>query len=382
MAWVPLVILLPLMAGSLVYCAMVVVAVRRYLRDRRPSPQPPATRHPPPAFSILKPLRGLDDGLDDNLRSFFRQDYPEFEILFGIDEPSDPALEVVERVRAEFPEIPSRVLVTGESPYANPKDFSLESMAKAASHDLLVMSDSDIRVTPDMLRAFAAEFADPKLGCITCPYRAVAGPSFWTRLEAIGMNTEFISGILVARMLEGMNFGVGPTMVMRREALAKIGWFSRVCDSYIDDFLLGKYTADAGYGTELSAYVIEHRIGSQPFVTNIKHRVMWQRGTRFSRPAGYYGQAFTYTIPIALLLLAAAPAWWPVTAAAFVFRYAAAGATAISVLDDPVFRHRWWLLPLQDVLAFLSWAAALFGNTIRWRGRRFRLGAEGRLIPE
>ncbi len=378
MAYAPLVLLLPLMAGSLVYCVMVMVAARRYLAERRPEPVPPAGL---PPFSILKPLRGLDEGLDDNLRSFFRQDYPEFEILFGIDEPGDPALAVVERVRAEFPEIPSRVLITGESPYANPKDYSLESMAKQAANDILVMSDSDIRVTPGMLRIFAAEFAGERVGCITCPYRAVAGASLWTGLEALGMNTEFMPGILVARMLEGMRFGVGPTMVMRKEALARIGWFSRVGDSYIDDFLLGKYTAEAGYETELSGYVIEHRIGSQPFIKNVKHRVMWQRGTRFSRPVGYFGQIFTYTIPIALILVAVAPGWWPLSLAAVAFRYAAAWSTAVPVLNDPLFRRRWWLLPLQDVMAFLSWTAALFGNSIQWRGRKFKLGVEGRLIP-
>jgi len=374
-------LLYPFLAGAVVYCVMVMVAARRYLKDRRGTPLNAGGAAALPPFSILKPLRGLDDGLDENLRSFFRQDYPEFEILLGIDEPGDPALAVVERVRKEFPEVPSRVLVTGEGAYANPKDHSLECMAKAAAHELLVMSDSDIRVSPDMLRTFAAEFRPEKMGCITCPYRAVPGKSFWSRLEAIGMNTEFMSGILVARMLEGMKFGVGPTMVMRKEALEKIGWFSRVGDSYIDDFLLGKYTADAGYDTELSAYVIEHRIGGEPFLKNVKHRVMWQRGTRFSRPAGYFGQLFTYPIPIALILLAVSPASWPLAAGAFAFRYAAAIATAVTALRDPLFPSRWWLLPLQDVLAFLSWAAAFFGNTIIWRGRRFRLGEEGRLIP-
>jgi ceramide glucosyltransferase len=155
---------------------------------------------------------------------------------------------------------------------------------------------------------------------------------------------------------------------------------SRVGDSYIDDFLIGRYIAEAGYRTDLSAYVIDHRIGSQPFLKNIKHRVMWQRGTRFSRPAGYFGQLFTYPIPLALILLAVAPAWWPAAAAAVLIRYAAATATAVSVLHDPLFPSRWFLLPFQDTLAFLAWAAAFFGNSIQWRGRRYRLGEAGKLI--
>jgi len=372
-------LLLPLAAGAIVYCGMVCAAVLSY--RRRAARLPAAGAHPQPAFSILKPLRGLDDGLDENLRSFFRQDYPEFEILLGIDTEDDPALPVAEAVRREFPNVPSRILVTGESPYRNPKDYSLERMAAEARHDILVMSDSDIRVGPEMLRTLAAEFADPELGCLTCPYRAVPGSSFWTRLEALGMNTEFMAGVLVARLVEGMKFGVGPTMVMRRKALEAIGGFSRVKDSYIDDFLLGRYAAEAGFRTELSAYVIEHRIGSQPFWKNIKHRVMWQRGTRFSRPAGYYGQVFTFPIPTALPLLLAAPSWWPLAALAAAARYVAAWAVAGPALRDPLFRRWWWLLPLQDVVSWLSWLAAFFGNTIVWRGRRYRLGAEGRLIP-
>ncbi len=370
-------LLAALVTGSIVYCAMVVFAVRRYLRDRRSVPADPP---PAPPFSILKPLHGLDDGLDENLRSFFRQDYPEFEVLLGIDHPGDPALPVAERIRAEFPGVPSRIVMAGDSPYSNPKDHCLETMAKLAAHDLLVMSDSDIRVTPGMLRVFAGEFADPNTGCITCPYRAVPGSSFWTRLEAIGMNTEFMSGILVARMLEGMRFGVGPTMVVRKEALEKIGWMSRVGDSYIDDFLIGKYIAEAGYDTELSGYVIEHRIGSQPFLKNIKHRVMWQRGARFSRPAGYFGQLFTYPVPLAALMTGVAPGLWPVGILALVMRYAAAYATALNALHDPLFPRWWFWLPFQDILAFLSWAAALFGNSIQWRGRRYKLGGEGKLI--
>jgi len=363
------------LAGSMIYCALVVVAARRYLRKK-----PPPLANPIP-ISVLKPLRGLDEGLGDNLRSFLAQDYPDFEVLFGVDEPDDPARAIVEQVQKEFPQVRSKLLVTGETSYANPKVYSLESMAAAAEHDLIVMSDSDIRVTPDMLSVIAAEFQDPNLGLVTCPYRAVAGQSFWSRLEAIGMNTDFMSGILVARLLEGMRFAVGPTIVARKQAIQAIGGFRRVADSYIDDFLLGRYASEAGFGVELSAYVIEHRIGSQPFAKNIRHRVMWQRGTRCSRPSGYFGQVFTFPLPWALILLAVEPAWWPLAAAGLLFRATAAWSAAGSVLRDPLTASRWWLLPLQDVFSFLAWGAAWFGNKIMWRGRPFTLEQDGRLRP-
>lgn len=361
--------------SSIVYCAMVVVGAESYLR------KPLAELREPTPISVLKPLRGLDDGLAENLRSFLAQDYPRFEVLFGVDEADDPARGVVEEVMAEFPEVSARLLVTGEGPYANPKVYSLEQLAAAAEHDLLIMSDSDIRVTGGMLRVIAAEFQDPELGLLTCPYRAVPGKSFWSRLEAIGMNTDFLSGILTARLLEGMRFAVGPTIVARKKVIEAIGGFRRVKDSYIDDFLLGRYAAEAGFGVELSSFVIDHRIGSEGFAANMRHRVTWQRGTRCSRPSGYFGQALTFTLPWALILLAVQPAWWPLAALGVGFRAAAAFSTAGRVLHDPLTASRWWLIPLQDALSLLAWGAAWFGATITWRGRAFTLGRDGRLDP-
>ena len=186
-------------------------------------------------------------------------------------------------------------------------------MTRAARHELLAMSDSDIRVGRDFLRTVAAEFQDPALAVATCPYRAVPADRFWSRLEAIMMNTEFIAGILVARLLEGMKFAVGPTIVARKSAIEAIGGWPRLKDYLAEDFVLGQLAAGAGMGVGLSRYVIEHRIGSQPFAANARHRLRWCRSTRRSRPAGYAGQLFTYTLPWLLLglpwSLLAAPIW-------------------------------------------------------------------------
>jgi ceramide glucosyltransferase len=366
---IPTIILLLLLAGTLVYSLLTVIAALRYL-----AVQPPELRLAEPV-SILKPLAGLDLDLESNLRTFFEQDYPSFEILFAVREADDPAIPVVEKLGREYPKVPSRLLVTGEPPYPNAKVFSLERMLQASAYDLLVMSDSDIRVTPALLRTIAAEFQDPKLGVATCPYRAVAGLSFWSGLEAIGMNTDFLAGILVARMLEGMRFAVGPTIAARRHVLESIGGFERLKDYLAEDFAMGKFAAEAGHGVSLSWYVIEHHIGSSDFRHNAAHRLRWTRSTRRSRPAGYMGQLFTMPLPWALLVTAWNPAWWPVLPVTLAIRGMSAWIVSELVLHA---RINWLLLPLEDIAGFCFWMAGFFGNTITWRGRRYRLEPDGR----
>ena len=347
-------LLLALVLGSLVYCVLTIVAAVRY-RAVRPAPLRVAA-----PISILKPLAGIDDGLEENLRTFFEQEYPEFEILFAVRNPGDAAIAVVERLRARYPGVPSRLIVTGEPPYPNAKVYSLDRMLAAARHDLLVMADSDIRVTPEMLTVVAAEFQDAKLGMATCPYRAVPGRSFWNTLEAVGLNTEFIGGVLVARMLDGMKFALGPTIAARRATLAGIGGFDAVKDFLAEDFVLGSLAAARGDGVILSSYVIEHHIGAQPLAANLRHRLRWNRSTRRSRPAGYE--------------------WWPAVAATVLLRAAAGWATAGYVLRDPLTPRLFFLVPLQDLLSFAMWLAGFFGNTILWRGRKYYLQADGRFV--
>jgi ceramide glucosyltransferase len=366
-------ILLALLAGAGVYSLLSVVAALRYL-----SVGPPKLITTEP-ISILKPLSGLDVGLESNLQTFFEQDYPVYEILFAV-RSEDPAIPVVESLRRKYRRVPSRLIVTGESPYPNAKVYSLELMLAAAANDLVVMSDSDIRVTPDLLKTVAAEFQDPGLGVATCPYRAVAGTSFWSRLEAIGMNTDFAGGILVARMLEGMKFAVGPTIAARRQVLQAIGGFDRLKDYLAEDFVMGKFAADAGHGVILSSYVIEHHIGSADLRHNAAHRLRWARSTRRSRPLGYVGQLFTMPLPLALLLCAVNLAWWPALLVTFAVRLLAAYLISARVLHAKI---TWLLLPIEDVNAFCFWLAGFFGNTIVWRGRRYRLYSDGRfeLLP-
>jgi ceramide glucosyltransferase len=359
-----------LLAAALAYSALAIVAVRQYLRVRPPAQGPIGE-----PVSILKPLSGLDLDLESNLRTFFEQDYTNFEILFAVRRLDDPAVAVVEKLRSEYPEVSTRLIFTGEPPYPNAKVYSLDCMLAEAAHDLVVMSDSDIRVTPGLLRAVAAEFEDRNLGVATCPYRAVAGGSFWSRLEATGMNADFLAGVLVARMIEGMRFAVGPTIVARRNAIESIGGFARMKDYLAEDFVLGKFAAEAGQGVILSSYVVEHHIGGSDFRGNVAHRLRWARSTKRSRPLGYLGQAFTMPLPWALAVCAVNPAWWPVLVPALVVRVASAYMVSTRVLRVKL---NWSLVPLEDLAAFAFWIAGFFGKTIVWRGRHYLLHSDGR----
>jgi ceramide glucosyltransferase len=372
-------VLLILTVGATVYALLVVAAARRYVAVT------PGSCDEAPPMSVLKPLHGLDEGLERNLRSFFEQEYPHFEVVLAVSQQDDPAVPVVEHLRRLYPHVPSTLVVTGEPACPNAKVHGLAHMTIAARFDRLVMSDSDVRAAPDLLRRFAAEWQDARVGLITCPYRAVPGPSFWSTLEAIGLNTEFIGGVLVARMLEGMRFALGPTLAVRRDVLEAIGGMPRLESCLAEDFEMGQLVANRGWTVLLSSACVEHRIGAQGIAVNLRHRLRWYRSTRRSRPWGYVGQLFTYPLPLAIGLWVAHPPWWPVAVAAVAARALAAWATAGPVLHEELTRRRWYLLPIQDVASFITWIAGFFGNQIEWRGRRYTLKKDGtveRLMEE
>ena len=373
-----------IVAGALAYSLLSIVAAWRYVATS--SPTASSLRE---SISVLKPLSGLDEGLEQNLRGFFEQDYfsstaaPLFELIFAVRDESDPCVPLVRSLCAEYLNVPSRLILTGEPPYAHAKVYSLSRMMAVAEHEIIVMSDSDIRVTRDFLRHIAAEFADPQTALATCPYRAVAGRSTWSRMEAEGMNTTFWQGAFTAKLLEGMTFAVGPTTVVRRNCIDEAGGIASLKDYLAEDFELGRRMAAAGHHVILSSYVVEHRIGSESAAKNFEHRTRWARTGRRSRRIGYFGQVFTYPLPLALLLWALLlyvrhpMPWWPVVVATLVVRAISAWVTSSLVLKA---RINWLLLPLEDILGFIFWIAGFFGNSITWRGRTYRLDREGRAI--
>lgn len=349
---------------------LVIAAAVRHVRKRRPTGCASTL-----GISVLKPLSGLEDGLENNLRSFFDQDYGNFELLFAVQFESDPAAEVVRRIMRDYPDVQSKVIVTGAPPYPHAKVFSLHRMFDESAYDLIVMSDSDVRVKSDFCRSMANEFADQRLGLVTCPYRAIAGNAIWSRLEAIGMNTDFHAGLFTAVLVEGTRFAVGPTIVARKHVLYALGGLERVKD-YLssEDFMLGKIAAELGFVVRLSRYVVEHRIGNATMFENFSHRLRWVRTTRRSRPLGYIGQFFTHTLPVGLCASLACPGSWRWLAITLLFRTAAAWTVSGRILRVAV---PWLLLPVQDLLGFAFWIAGFFGNSIHWRGQRYTLNSDG-----
>ncbi len=368
--WVPAQRLAELiLIGCCAYCALAIVAALRYRRSVRK-----LAYTGPANISILKPLSGMDEGLEENLRSYFQQNYSSFEILFAVRHESDAAVPTLRRLMKEFPSVAAQLVITGESPYPHAKVFSLKCMVDRAKYDLIAMCDSDVYVGPDFLSSIAAEFKNEYLGLVTCPYRAIPGHSIWSRLEAIGMNTDFHAGIFTAIMMEGNKFAVGPTIVIRRSVLAGIGGIERVKDYISEDYMLGRIASDLGFGVGFSSYIIEHRLGSDSLLDNIAHRIRWARTSRRSRPWAYIGQLFTHPLPIGGLICIACPDYWPLLLVGSCLRLVAAWMVSVKILRAKV---PWLLLPVQDILGFIVWINGFFGRSIIWRGQRYLLNRDG-----
>ncbi len=369
--------------GSIVYCGIALFGALRFLQLRRRWLADATSRQFTPPVSLLKPLCGLDRELEQSIRSFCLQDYPSFEILFSVREPADPAVAVVRRLEKEFPTLPMRLLVTGPPRYLNAKVDGLEAMMEAATYDVLVISDSDVRVRPEYLRHVIAPLAKPDAGMATCISRGVAGRSLWSRLEALSMNTQFVPGVLSAWVLMGMQFSLGPTMVIRKREVERLGGMGTLGDYLADDFVLGERVARLGQTVALSGSVPDHLVCNESLHASLRHRLRWERSSRRSRPAGYVGQLFMHTLPLALLAWAAAPERNTLAMALLVTALGArvllAGVTSWGVLRDRQFRRDAWLLPLQDLLSFAIWCWAFFGKQIEWRGARFRVLRGGKL---
>ena len=373
---------------SAVFTGIVLWAVPGYLRERRAALAALAARPGfTPPLSLFKPLHGTEPGLESHIATFFQQDYPSYEILFCARDANDAGLALARTVAARFPHIPAKFLSTGGQPdFINDKVISLEKMAASAAHDLFVISDSDVCVTPDYLRAIAWPFVDPQVGGMCCVYRGVAAePGLWARLEAVAMSVEMTSGVLAARLMEGMQFTLGPTMAFRRDTIERIGGFRVTADYCADDYVLGNETHNIGQTVILSHHVIDHVVLHSHFIGSLKHQARWMKSTRFSRPKGHFGTALTFSMPFGLLALVTAPLvghpLWGVALFAFavVTRVALSIAVGRFVVEDPSWFSLLVLYPIQDLMGFGFWAASYFGHNILWRGRVFELLPGGKM---
>ena len=361
-------------ALSMGYCALSVWSATRFLLRRTPTSHEASSL---PPVSILKPLKGADLEMYECLRSHCAFNYEQYEILFGVNDPNDPAVAVVERLVHEFPNHDIRLLHCETVLGANGKVSALAQMARLAKHGFLLVNDSDIRVQPEYLRTVITELQRPNFGLVTCLYRGVRAGTLPSRLESLGLSTDFGAGVLVARQVEGgLRFGLGSTLALRKSDLEAIGGFESIVDYLADDYELGRRIAERNLKVELSESIVETFLPAYDFPGFLAHQLRWARTIRTSRPAGYAGLLLTFTLPWAALtvLVARGATWsWEIFAAALLARVAMAVVTGRLVLQDKEVLRSLWCLPVRDFVAFGIWLAGLAGNTVWWRGELFKL---------
>jgi len=365
--------------SSSIYYLLCLWSARQFLRQRSAGAWPTQTL---PPVSILKPLKGTDPDIYESFRSHCLQDYPEYEIIFGVSNADDPAVASVQQLQREFPERAIRLVVSPTKLGANVKVSNLEQMLQSARHEHLIVNDSDIRVERDYLQRVMAPLAGAQVGMVTCLYRGVAAPTLGSRLEALGISTDFCAGVMVARQLEGgLRFGLGSTLAFRRVDLERIGGFQSIVDFLADDYELGRRIAGLGLQVVLSDVVVETHLPAYDLRGFLDHQLRWAQGVRDSRTGGYVGLVFTFGLMWALLNLIAAHAasWsWAVLGVTVGLRLAVALAIGCAVLRDTRLLGNLWLLPVRDLVAVGVWIASFAGHTVTWRGDRFEL-KNGRL---
>jgi ceramide glucosyltransferase len=352
------------------YYIVAILAARRFFSKRAASP--PADFAPP--VSILKPIYGLDRQTYENYASFCRQDYPEFEILFCVSDDQDPAVPVIRQVIKDFPGRSIRLFIGSEPLGASDKVNKLCRMVREARHEIVIVTDSDVRVEPGFLRAVAAPFRDPATGGVTCLYRGLTDGSFPADLEAIGNSTDFVAGVLVNWLGGKIDFMLGATMATTKKNLAEIGGFESLVDYFCDDFELGNRIAAKGHHIELSPFPVGIVYPRETFAEAFRHQVRWNLSIRYSRPAGHLGliftQGFPWTVAAAFLAPSAGIALAYV-ASYVVLRSAMARTIGVWGMRDEALRKKLALLPVRDAFGFLVWLASFFPQRIHWRGKEF-----------
>src|ERR1700694_2214447 len=369
-AWRDAVLLLA--AAPLFYYALAIVAAARFFRRERARILPNYT----PPVSLLKPVRGLDFGSYENFASFCRQDYSEYEILFAVNEDLDPAVPVIQRIIAEFPQRRIRLLVGAERLGANQKVNKLARLAREAQYEVLVLTDGDVRVGPHYLQEVVASLANYTTGAVTSFYRAIAEQNLWAELEAVGASSDFFAGVLMAEWMEGISFALGASIATTKPWLNKVGGFEAIANMLADDYELGHRIARAGGEVILSRERVWTMYPAQTLRGFWNHQVRWARTVRLSRPKSYLGLLFTQGLPWALLAAIVAPAKWIGVGflLAYLFlRLAMAWTVGVWGVGDQVLHRRLWLVPLRDAIQFVIWLASFGSNRGRWAGGEYEI---------
>jgi ceramide glucosyltransferase len=371
--------LLLLAAAPLVYYALGTLAALRFFRRERARKLPD---YPTPV-SLLKPVRGVDFGSHENFASFCKQDYPDYEILFAVNDASDPAIPLIQEIIAAFPQRQIRLLVGAEHVGANRKVNKLARLAREAQNDILVLTDGDVRVGPSYLREVVAPLQGYKIGAVTSFYRAIAEDNLFAQLEAVGVASDFFAGVLMAKSTEGIRFALGASIATTKDWLAKMGGFEAIADKLADDYELGYRIAKAGGEVVLSRETVWTMYPAQTFRDFWDHQLRWARTVRLCRPLSYLGLLFTQGLPWALLAAVVAPAAWIAgiyLLAYLILRYAMAWTVGVWGVRDEVLHRKLWLVPLRDAIQFVVWLASFGSNRIRW-GNVDYVVSQGHMVP-
>jgi ceramide glucosyltransferase len=360
---------LVLATAPLFYYVAAILAALRFFRKQETNPPSFA-----PPVSLLKPVHGLDFGSYDNFSSFCRQDYPDYEILFAVNDDSDAAVPLIQRLAAEFPDRGIRLIAGAKQVGSNRKVNNLIGLAREARHEILVLTDGDVRVTPGYLRKVVAPFADERTGAVTSFYRAIAERNLGAELEAVGAASDFFGGVLIAEWMEGMTFALGASIVTTQRWLRQIGGFEAIANMHSDDYELGHRIAKAGGKVLLSHESLWTMYPAQTLRGFWNHQVRWARTVRLCRPASYFGLIFTLGLPWAVAAALIAPS--KSTAAAYllgylVLRLLMAWAVGVWGVRDEVLRKRLWLVPLRDAIYFVVYLASFASNRITWGSQQF-----------
>ena len=365
--------------APLIYYALATWVALRFIRRERARQLAGYTA----PVSVLKPVYGVDFGSYDNFVSFCRQDYPDYEILFALNDDRDPALPVIQRIMKEFPARPIRILIGAEHLGANRKVNNLARMVREAKHDVLALSDGDVRVGPNYLREVVARFADPKVGAVTSFYRAISERNIWAQMEAIGASSDFFPGVLMAEWTEGIHFALGAAIATTKDWVRKAGGFEAIAGLLADDYELGNRIAKAGGEVVLSRETVWTMYPAQTFRGFWEHQVRWARTVRLCRPLSYLGLLFTQGLPWTILAIVLAPSWRLATAYAlgyFILRFSVAWAVGIHGINDEVLQRRIWLVPLRDAIHFAVWLASFGSNRVKWGKTEYAI-RKGQMVP-
>jgi ceramide glucosyltransferase len=362
--------ILLLALAPLGYYVTAIIAAIRFFRRERAEQLPAFT----PPVSLLKPVRGVDFGTDENFASFCMQNYPEYEILFCVNEMSDAAVPVIQKVMKDFPARRIRILANAPQIGSNRKINNLAVLTREAKYEILLQTDGDVRVGPNYIRELVAPFVDPAVGVASCFYRATAQNSFWAELEAVGTASDFFAGALVAEWKEGITFALGASVGTTKTWLAKIGGYEAIANLLADDYELGNRVHQAGGKVLLCREPVWTMYPAQGAKGFWDHQVRWARTVRLCRPASFIGLLFTHGLPWALLTAAVAPC--ASIAAAYLLAYVVlrsimAWVVGIWGINDDVLRRRFWLIPVRDLLNFAVWLAGFASNRVTWGGLEY-----------